>query len=516
MKKGSITVFSALVFMMIASFLFALLESARTVHLEAYADMSTELAIESVCAEYQPGLWQNYHLLCLDGAYGGEGFSMDYVTAVLGERIRMNLDQDGDGNRIMGMELATAYPTEYQLLADGAGSVFLNCVSEYMKENLPMEAAQILYDRYTQEETVKNSQQTEGSVECAQTAIDQAKREQQEKLRQQREGQSQGKEAQPQGKAVQSQAGEPALDGDSQAEGKPAEVEENPLELVLALKQKALLGLVVTDLEAVSTKKIDLTEAVGGRNLEKGTLQPMEKLEWYDKVLVLEYLDEYFSDYQTMESDHVISYEVEYVLSGKETDQGNLEGTVERLLLVREAANVTHILGDSGMRNEALLLAETLAGFTGNPAIIKVVQIGIVAAWAYVESILDVRALLLGDKIALLKSAEQWTSRLGSLGRVLVEDVRTKNCTNGFSYQDYLKGFLFMLDAEELAYRMMDVMEQNIRLVPAYRNCRMDHMLCRIDYEAVYTAEPLFSKLSVLGKPEFSYFQLKNNKSFSY
>lgn len=510
MKKGSITVFSALVFMMIASFLFALLEAGRTVHLETYADMSTELAIESVFAEYQPGLWQNYHLLCLDGAYGGEEFSMDYATAVFVARIRMNLDQDGDGSGMMGMELATAHPTEYQLMTDGAGSVFLSCVSKYMKDNLPMEAAQLLYDRYTQEETVKDSQQTEGSVECAQTAIEEAKREQQESLRQQKEGQAPANDA-------QTETNDAASDGEPHTvAGEPAEVEENPLELVLELKQRALLGLVVTDQESVSTKKIDLTDAVGMRNLEKGTLQATEKVEWYDKVLVLEYLDEYFSDYRTMASDHALSYEMEYVLSGKETDLANLEGAVKRLLLVREAANVTHILGDSGMRSEALAMAEILAGFTGNPAIIKVVQIGIVAAWAYVESVLDVRALLAGDKVALLKNEQQWTSRLGNLGSVLAEDVRTKNCTNGFSYQDYLKGFLFVMDKEKLAYRMMDVMEQNIRLVPAYQNCRMDHMLCRIDYEAVYTAEPLFSRLSVLGKPEFSNFQLKNLKSFSY
>ena len=47
-------------------------------------------------------------------------------------------------------------------------------------------------------------------------------------------------------------------------------------------------------------------------------------------------------------------------------------------------------LMDAGKLSSATAMATSLAGFTGNPAIIKVVEIGIVAAWAYVESILDI------------------------------------------------------------------------------------------------------------------------------
>lgn len=486
--------FSALSFMLIASFLFALLEAGRVFHLDTYADMTSELALESVCAGYQPGLWQDYKLLGLDGAYGGEEFSIDYVTGTLGARIRTNLEQEGAGSGLMGMEFDMAYPTDYQLLTDGDGSVFLNCVSDYMKENLPVEAAQILYDRYMQEETVENSQQTEGNVEDAQMAIEEARRKQQEEI-----------------------AGENEQDGmqDPHVQ-QPVEVEENPLEVVLALKQNALLGMVVNDMGSLSTKQINLTNALESRACERGTMQQIPEVSWYDKVLVLEYLDQYFADYSAPASDHKLSYELEYVLCGKKTDKDNLEGVVGRLLLVREAANVTHILSDSGKRGTSLAMAEALAGFTGNPAVIKVVQIGIVAAWAYVESILDIRALFQGNKIALLKSEEQWTTQLGSLSQAFGDNAQAKDCTNGLSYQDYLKGFLFVMKNQKLAYRMMDIIEQNIRLFPAYQYCRMDHMICRISYDMEYIAEPLFWQLSVLEKSELTNLQFQNSKSFSY
>ena len=62
-KRASITVFSALAFALVASFLMALLEAGRVYQIQTYADMKSTLALESVCAEYQPVLWEEFHLL---------------------------------------------------------------------------------------------------------------------------------------------------------------------------------------------------------------------------------------------------------------------------------------------------------------------------------------------------------------------------------------------------------------------------------------------------------------------
>ena len=105
-KRASITVFSALAFALVASFLMALLEAGRVYQIQTYADMKSTLALESVCAEYQPMLWEEFHLLGLDGAYGGDIFSMDHVTAVLRERLDRNLDVDGAGGSILQVTLA--------------------------------------------------------------------------------------------------------------------------------------------------------------------------------------------------------------------------------------------------------------------------------------------------------------------------------------------------------------------------------------------------------------------------
>ncbi|MBO5068948.1 MAG: hypothetical protein J6C37_01085 [Roseburia sp.] len=538
--KGSITVFAALALMLVASFLFALLEAGRVYGLDTRADMVSQLSLESVCAEYQSGLWEDYHLLCLDGAYGGDSFSMEYVSSTLNGRVKRNL---GGENSFFNMTLEEAEPVEYQLLTDGDGTVFLKRVVKYMKENLPAEAAKLIYEKYLQGDAVEQEGIPEDSVEAAQKAIEDA-REQMEKgtdgevSKVQAEKGAEGVAAEVQAemglvgvatkvqiekgtdgeseKFVETAAGgnSESTDGNTQQES-TIEV-ENPLEIVLKIKQNALLGLVVEDTGGLSTKEVDLSEGLLKRECLQGTDTGEEDIGWYEKILVLEYLDGYFSDYNQPAEEHALAYELEYVLCGKESDAANLEGVVKRLLLVREAANVAHILADTVKREEAMMVATSLAGFTGNPAVVKVVQIGVVAAWAYVESLLDIRALLAGDKIALIKSDAQWTVQTENLLESFEMSAKAKNCTNGLSYQSYLKQFLFFMDQSKLAYRMMDMIEQNLRLSPEYEECRMDYMICRIKYQLQYSAKPLFSGISVLGRLNAQYLDFCETTQFSY
>ena len=237
-KRASITVFSALAFALVASFLMALLEAGRVYQIQTYADMKSTLALESVCAEYQPVLWEEFHLLGLDGAYGGDIFSMDHVTAVLRERLDRNLDVDGAGGSILQVTLAGAEPVAYRLMTDQEGSVFLHCVAAYMKQNMAMETIRALQERYGEHEQVEQSGQGEESIEDARTAIEEAKSERRE------QAESDGTEA-----VI------PEL---------PPE-QENPLEVVHAIKQNALLGMTLGDFGAVSTRQTDLGDSIERR-----------------------------------------------------------------------------------------------------------------------------------------------------------------------------------------------------------------------------------------------------------
>lgn len=473
--RGSMTVFAALLFMLVASLLFALLEAARVNTLEAYADMTSELALESVFAEYQPGLWKDYHLLCLDGAYGGVTFSEEYVTGVLSTRIRTNLDTQGDGSRIMELAHVSALPEGYQLLTDGDGRVFLHCISDYMQENLPFIAAQSLYERYAGGQAVGEDSPVESSVWNAKQTLD-----------------------------------------DAQIQNTSRVHEENLFDTVWTSKQNFVLGMVVEDVESLSTRQIMLSDCLQNRVMQHGTQTQMPEVGWYDRILVMEYADSHFSDYSTAQKEGALAYELEYVVCGKAGDRENLEAVVERLLLAREAANVIHIMLSQEKRLAVSEAAVALAGATANPAVVKAVEYGLIGAWAYVESVLDIRALLCGDKIALIKGEKQWTSSLMNLPQIIEGSMRAADCEDGWSYQDYLKSFLLVMAEKNLAYRMMDVMEQNMRRIDAYRNCRMDHMISAVSYTITYEAGPLFWDFSVLPHNDVGRLQYQTMQSFSY
>ena len=130
MKRGSITPFCAMSLMLIASLLFTLLEGARVYGLDYFADMKAEAGMDSVYGEYQPFLWQQYGLLFLDGAYGTENFSVNYVTESLENHLDANCDTSGWVQDELNLDLFKLSADEflvegYSLATDGKGELFL-------------------------------------------------------------------------------------------------------------------------------------------------------------------------------------------------------------------------------------------------------------------------------------------------------------------------------------------------------------------------------------------------------
>lgn len=536
--------FAALSLLLTASFLFVLLEGARVQGLNTCADLVSQIGITSVCAEYQSPLWEDYRLLFLDGAYGTEDFSKEKINSALCQRISENLDvTQHSGVSMYNLAMQSAEVTEYQLASDGKGAVFLECVAAYMKNNLTKEAVSKLYEKYQEGEAVEQKDRSGYSVEGAEQAIEEAKKAQEEAAGGEESsagttadgGSAAGTAVDGGSEAGTTAAGgsetETAAAGESETGTVPsggsetgtaaagesaAEPVENPLEIVLKLKENLILNMTVEDVSQISTKQVDLRESMLKRSLEEGTGKSGGKIDWYERVLVGEYLDKYFSSYRSPKEGGAFSYELEYLLCGEDTDKSNLEGTINRLMLLREGANIIAITMDSTKMNEAKVIAEAIATAVAQPELITVIQCGIVAAWAYVESLLDLRALLRGDKIALVKSEKEWTTNTQNLMASLENEAKAINCQKGLTYEEYLKLFLYIMGTKKLAYRMMDVMEQSVRLKPGYEHVRMDHMVCELSCSMQYQAAPLFANLSVIRKGMPGGFYFEKTKSFSY
>lgn len=90
-------------------------------------------------------------------------------------------------------------------------------------------------------------------------------------------------------------------------------------------------------------------------------------------------------------------------------DRENLKKTLQEILLLREAVNAAFLFGSS-LKAEAETAAGVIAILLGLPEIKDLAATVILFAWAYAESVKDVRILLRGDKIPLVKSEESWNT----------------------------------------------------------------------------------------------------------
>lgn len=205
---------------------------------------------------------------------------------------------------------------------------------------------------------------------------------------------------------------------------------------------------------------------------------------------------------------------MEYLIGGRDNDIENLRVVVNYLLLIREAANLVYLFADMEKVQQAQLLAIALAGATANPAIIEVVKIGLLAAWAYAESVLDVRALLEGKKIPLIKSKDTWTLALENIGSISQEYMVAKESKLGLSYSTYLGILLMFPTDKELAYRAMDV--QEITLQKTAGSLRMDQLVVSSKAEVIYEYAPIFMSLKSVKATRNWNYQISTTVDYGY
>ena len=477
MKKGSITPFCALSVMLVASLIFALLESARIYRMDAYATLKAESGMDSLCAAYQPFLWQEYGLLFLDGAYGTENFSINYVTEELEKQINESV-------QISDFISCEATIEDYSMATDGDGVLFLNYVAERQKENLPLGIAEDIYQQYQEADEVAFMYAgTDEAIEEAQSVFASIKAEWQEKIR----ALLKWKEENP--------------EMEIEIITPDTSIIEHTWDTVEQMKNSSFLQTVFHDLSGISQEQCKLESKLQDRKKESGTMTVISEVNWYRKILVLSYLEEYFSCYMANQKEHFLDYEMEYVLCGETFEWKNLEGALKGILLIREAANTAYLVQDK----EKMAFTEGLANLVGfmageNPAVVKIIQAGIIAAWAYCESILDLRSLVVGEKIPLIKQEHEWTTEIRNVFSVFDKDAKAKECMEGLGYADYLKQLLFLTEDEKMAYRMMEVMEIGMKKEQNYQNCRMDHMLMVLNYKINFESKSMFYSFISIGK----------------
>lgn len=259
------------------------------------------------------------------------------------------------------------------------------------------------------------------------------------------------------------------------------------LEQIEGFAQKGLLNLVLPEGSEVS-KGIVNGDSFPSASMEEGEGNSLNLLE---RIIFEEYCSRFLTNFCS-EEEKEFKYEMEYLISGKTSDEDNLKKVVTELVAIREGMNLIHILTDSQKRQEANALAGMITGATGLAPLTGVVAFFIMTVWALGEAIVDVKMLLEGKKTAFIKSRETWNltlSNLLELGKT-GKSSGGKAGDKGVDYTGYLKLLLFLGNQQVQNYRLMDMIQWN--LCKKQGDFRMENCIYQAEIKGSIQTKHLF------------------------
>lgn len=408
-KKGEITALLSLIFVLLVSFILAMTESALIQNVKNQKRMDADRAVFSLFGEYQKNLLEEYNVFAIDGTYE----SGDYEEGLLLDRMSYY------GSIGIQQEI-----TDIQLLTDNNGQAFREQVIQYMESRTGITLVQNLTGLASNWE----------------------------------EREIQGQEMSEQLEEVLSENEE------SLPELLPEEAGGE-----LTVSKGAILSLVLPKEFQLSGKTIRPEEQISGRNCRTGRGSFPERKSSTagaeEKLLFEQYIMEKFGNAMEQKGENRnLNYEVEYIICGKESDAENLKSIVYQLLMYRFAANYAYLMTDTAKQGEAETMAATASILLANPELEPVIKQLILVLWSFGESIMDLRSLLSGKKIALTKKAENWQLQLSGLFKLGKEEdtQEGQDDESGLTYQQYLQILTFLKSDTQLTMRTMDRVEQNL------------------------------------------------------
>ena len=472
--KGSITVFSLISLLLVTATIFALLEGTRLQELHRFASLQTESSLESVFANYNDILWKNYRIL---------GTNYSQMEEILQ---KTSGGRTGEGANLLRLKPEGIETEEYTLITDGEGRIFIHSVSTYMQENFFYETIKELYNQY---ESIKEILgKSDFNLEYIENALEEIKK----------------------AESIDTQASYGSVATNKEVQIDVLQI----LETIQEWQEKGILKLVIKDTQQVSDSEIDLEDSLLQRERLVGTSAVYIENDWKDGLLFYQYLLTYLSHFGETVQERGLAYELEYLLGGKSKDVDNLKIVVTKILAIRSAVNFLFLITNPVKLARADSMATVFVGATLNPLVIEIVKTGMIAAWAFAESVADIRALLAGKKIPMLKSDDSWTVELENIGALFDGFLMAEECEWGLDYKSYLGILLFFENEQDSAMRTLNLQEVTIRKTnPEFR---IDEMLVESKVQITYSYEPVFPFLEIFGMDEKWKYQILTKASYGY
>ena len=478
MRKGEITAFLSMVFVLLVSFVLGILEISLIRTSAGMSRVTADRAVFSLFGGYQKALFEDYHVFALDGSFGSGPFSEEQITGRL---------------HYYGSPEISHEITGVQFLTDGSGQAFREQVLEYMETRYGVSLIRDFTGLTGQwEEECIQGEEMKAQEESVMADLEELRTDLSQAWTAGEARPEVGQDAPEEGQDAPEEGQDVSEEGQDVSEDQASLPEGNPFGCLEQIEKSGVLSLVMPEEMELSGLEIEQAGQASVRSLASGSgtfphRQGMDGLE--EKLLFNEYVLKTFGNAVSAQEEEdgspgrTLSYEAEYILGGKASDRENLEAVLLKIFFIRMAMNYIYLLGDSAKRGEATALAAVIAAALLIPEGTEVIEQLILVAWAAGESIVDIRTLLGGKRAALMKSADTWQVSLASLLTLGsgADGLSGEDAAGGISYEDYLRIFLFFGNTDEVTMRTVDRVEENLASEHGLSVLRADQCVTKIE-----------------------------------
>ena len=453
--QGYLSVLAALVFPLILALCLVLIEGCRQNTLKLEAECVVDIGLNSVLAEYHREMQEQYDLFFIDTSYGTWQASYERTEERLRTYIAKNICPEDvfagavlDGLQkkiyldLLQLEAESVEITGISLATDNQGYNLQKQAIQAAETNMGITAVDAVLDWVrVVEENDLTTNQVERELQELEERLDQMSKK------------------------------------DELKESEWIDrLTENPGYEMWEARKKGMLSWVMQLITGCSDKSIGteryISERKAAGEINKGTISGKKEISLYEKLLFQHYLFQYLGDHSDVKEDACLDYQIEYLLFGESADSTNLMKTAASICGMRETANLLYLLRSSEKRAQVNTMASVLSTILLVPEAEPVFEGLLIILWTCAESILDTGSLLKGGRVPLLKNDDSWKSDLKNLFQFGEESEEDREM--GLNYEDYLRIFLYMSDLETITYRLMDIMEMDIRKTAGNQYFRMD------------------------------------------
>lgn len=453
-KNAYLTVYLALCLTLLLSLCLTLIEGVRRNGARLETEIAAEVGLQSVLAEYHRELFYQYNIFAVDSSYGTVLPAKANTEKHLEHYLERNLScKDVFLGSLFYRDFYALSPgevsvTKVSVLTDGGGAVFRGCAADAVRDDVGLNLLAEIQDWM---QVIQVNGLEERNVEEEKSSLD-------------------GEIREYDGMEIDIGEEDPYILRVS-----------NPTDSLEEQRRKGILRLVLEEDSDLSASTIQAENLIMGRmgrgQISQGNIAPEQLSEGerlLERFFFQEYLLRYMGRYGRESDEDALRYQIEYLVAGENSDADNLRTVLKRICAIREAANMLYLLSDPEKRGEAELVAALVCDLALVPELVPVLEAAILLGWAYAESIYDVKTLIAGGRIPLMKNAESWHYSLGNALSGALDGRGGAGTGTGLSYEDYLRVFMMCTDRELLTARAMNMVEADIRLTPGNGAFRLD------------------------------------------